>query len=192
MLTISYTTKAGYMLIQSENSLLLVIDVQERLSPAIGEAPRLTANILKLLKAAKRLNLPVLATEQYPRGLGRTLEEVKPLIPDGAVLEKIHFSAMAEPGFKERLRAMGRDQIVVLGMEAHICVLQTTLELRAAGYEIFAVEDAMGSRDRRNTDLAVDRMRAAGVQAVSTEMVIFEWMRRADMDCFKELSALIK
>jgi len=180
------------MLIQSEKSLLLVIDVQERLTPAIFDAPRLTANIIKLLKAAKLLEVPCLGTEQYPKGLGKTLDEVAVLIPADSMIEKIYFSAMGEPGFAERLEATGRKQIVVVGMEAHICVLQTTMELRDAGYEVFAVDDAMGSRVRANTDLAIDRMRPAGVEAVSTEMVVFEWARRANRDCFKQLSALIK
>ncbi len=180
------------MLIQSEKSLLLVIDVQERLTPAIFDAPRLTANIVRLLKAAELLEVPVLATEQYPRGLGPTLDEVADLIPGGAMVEKIHFSAMSEPGFAERLKATERKQIVVVGMEAHICVLQTALELRQAGYEVFAVDDGMGSRVRANTDLAIERMRPTGIQVVATEMVVFEWAHRADRDCFKQLSALIK
>lgn len=180
------------MLIQSEKSLLLVIDVQERLTPAIFDAPRLTANIIKLLKAAKLLEVPCLGTEQYPKGLGKTLDEVAVLIPADSMIEKIYFSAMGEPGFAERLEATGRKQIVVVGMEAHICVLQTTMELRDAGYEVFAVDDGMGSRVRANTDLAIDRMRPAGVEVVSTEMVVFEWARRANRDCFKQLSALIK
>lgn len=180
------------MLIQSKKSLLLVIDVQERLAPAIFDAPRLTANVMRLLKAAKLLEVPVLATEQYPRGLGKTLDEVSGLVPEGAMIEKIHFSAMSEPGFAERLKASGREQIVVVGMEAHICVLQTALELRQAGYEVFAVDDAMGSRDRAHTDLAVARMRPSGIEVVATEMVVFEWAHRADRDCFKQLSALIK
>lgn len=192
MLTISYTTEAGYMLIQSEKSLLLVIDVQERLTPAISDAPRLTANIIRLLQAAKLLQVPCLGTEQYPKGLGKTLGDVAALIPSDSMIEKIYFSAMGEPGFAERLKATGRSQIVVVGMEAHICVLQTTMELRDAGYEVFAVDDGMGSRVRANTDLAIDRMRPAGVEVVSTEMVIFEWARRANRDCFKQLSALIK
>ncbi|WP_282608140.1 hydrolase [Pelagibius sp. Alg239-R121] len=180
------------MLIQSEKSLLLIIDVQERLAPAIFDAPRSTANIIKLLTAAQRLNLPRLVTEHYPGGLGTTLAEVAAFVSKEDVFEKIHFSSLAEPGFQERLQANGRRQLVVAGMETHVCLLQSVLDLHEAGYDIFVVADATGSRTAENASLAIERMRAAGIQIVSTEMVIFEWIHRVDIDCFKELFALIK
>lgn len=180
------------MLIRTERSLLLVIDVQARLAPAIHDGPRLTDNIIKLLQASLSLQVPVLATEQYPRGLGRTLPEVAELMPDDAVFEKIHFSALAEPGFAARLETFGRKQLIVVGMEAHVCVLQSVLELLDAGYEVFLVADGTGSRRAENASLAIERMRDAGARIVTSEMVIFEWMRRADIDCFKQISALIK
>ncbi len=180
------------MLIQTEKSLLLVIDIQTRLAPAIHDAPRLMANVIKLLQASRRLEVPCLATEQYPRGLGQTVPEIAELLSADAVVEKIHFSALAEPGFAERLKSSGRKQLVVVGMEAHVCVLQSVMEFLEAGYEVFLVADATGSRTPENAALAMERMRAAGARIVSSEMVIFEWMRRADIDCFKEISALIK
>lgn len=180
------------MLIQSERSLLLVIDIQTRLAPAIHDGPRLIANAVKLLHASRRLEVPCLATEQYPRGLGRTVPELAELMPADAAVEKIHFSAFAEPGFASRLKSFGREQLVVVGMEAHVCVLQSVLELLDARYDVFLVADATGSRRPENAALAIERMRDAGARIVSSEMVLFEWMRRADIDCFKEISALIK
>jgi nicotinamidase-related amidase len=180
------------MLIQSDQSLLLVIDAQERLVPAIFEGFRLSANIVRLLTAARRLGVPSLATEQYPRGLGRTLPELAALIPPENVIEKIHFSCMSEPGFDAQLKAAGRKQLLVTGMEAHICILQSVLEMQQAGYDIFVVDDATGSRAPENDRLAKARISRAGIPIVSTEMVIFEWVRRADVECFKELSSLIK
>lgn len=192
MLTINYGFKTGTMLIRTDRSLLLVIDVQARLAPAIHDGPRLTANIIKLLQAGRRLQVPCLATEQYSRGLGRTLPEVAEEMPDDAAVEKIHFSALSEPGFAARLESFDRKQLIVVGMEAHVCVLQTVLELLDADYEVFLVADATGSRAPENAALAVERMRDAGASIVSSEMVMFEWMRRADIACFKEVSALIK
>lgn len=180
------------MLLSSERSLLLVVDVQERLAPAVLAADRVVRNIDILLDSAACLGVPVLASEQYPRGLGPTVADLRGRIPDGAVVEKIHFACTSEPGFLDRLDSLGRDQIVVTGMEAHVCVLQTVLGLCERGRNVFLVADAVSSRAAASVELGIARMRAAGADVVSTEMVVFEWLQRAGTPAFKTLSQRIK
>src|SRR4051812_1244737 len=135
------------MLLLSGRSILLVVDVQERLAPAISESERVVDRIAVLLRAARELDVPALATEQYSKGLGSTVASLAALLPPDGVVEKIHFNAALEPGFVVRLRGLDRTQIVVTGTEAHVCVLQTVLGLKAAGFDCFLVADAVGSRD---------------------------------------------
>jgi nicotinamidase-related amidase len=180
------------MLLESQRSILLVVDVQERLAPAISGSDLLVDRISTLLRAAAELGVPVLATEQYSKGLGHTIKPLAGLLPAGSVVEKIHFNAAFEPGFVERLRELDRPQIVVTGTEAHICVLQTTLGLKEAGFDCFLVADAVGSRDPDNRRLGMERMRANGVEIVTSEMVMFEWLRRGATPAFKKVLPLIR
>jgi nicotinamidase-related amidase len=180
------------MLLESQRSILLVVDVQERLAPAIHQSEKLVDRISTLLKAAGELDVPVLATEQYSKGLGGTIPPLATLLPPGSVVEKIHFNAAFEPGFVERVRELDRPQIVVTGTEAHVCVLQTTLGLKAAGLDCFLVADAVGSRDPDNHHFGMERMRANGVEIVTSEMVMFEWLRRGATPAFKKVLPLIR
>jgi nicotinamidase-related amidase len=184
------------MLLSSPRSLLLVVDIQERLAPAVQGLDRLLANLGILLAAAHRLGVPVVASEQYPKGLGRTLPAIAAqLAAPGAspeVFEKAHFSCASAPGFTERLAEFGRPQIVIVGIEAHICVLQTAIELRAGGWNCFVVADACASRTVANAELGQARMLQNGVEVVSTEMVLFEWLHQAGTPAFKALSALVR
>ncbi|MBP2290593.1 hydrolase [Azospirillum rugosum] len=180
------------MLLNSEQSLLLVVDVQERLMPAILDADGVAANVAILVKAAKLLNVPVLATEHYPKGLGPTVAPIRELLPPGAVVEKISFSAVGEPSFLERLERAGRRQILLAGAETHVCVMQTALSLRALGYDVALAADASSSRKASNVALGHARLRANGVEVVSTEMAVFEWLGRGDAPAFKSVLSLIK
>ncbi|MFZ0692965.1 MAG: hydrolase [Alphaproteobacteria bacterium] len=180
------------MLLKRERSCLLVIDVQERLMTAMNEGARLIANTALLVKAARRLGVPVLVSEQYPKGLGPTLPELSALAPGESVVTKMEFSCTEAPGYRDRLKATGRDQAVLAGIEAHVCVLQTALGLRTLGYPVFVVADAVASRRPASVALALDRMREAGCSIVTAEMVVFEWLGRAGTPEFKELSALVK
>lgn len=180
------------MLLHSNRSVLAVVDVQERLLPAISDSERVVRNVSLLLKGAAVLSVPVVVTEQYPRGLGPTVEPVAALVPPGAVVEKIAFGSTGEPAFVDRLKRIDRPQVVLCGTEAHVCVLQTALGLLSLGYELFLVADAVSSRLPANADLAIARMRGCGAQIVTTEMVLFEWMERAGTPEFKTISALIK
>ena len=180
------------MLIRREQSLLLVVDIQEKLAPAILNADGVVANAAKLIQAAQKLSVPMLASEQYPKGLGRTVPALRNLLPPAAIFEKTHFSCFGEAGVAERLRQTQRQQIIVCGMEAHVCVLQTALELKAAGYTKMVVADAVSSRQQENHALGLARLRGAGVEIVTTEMVLFEWIGQAGTPEFRSLLALIK
>jgi nicotinamidase-related amidase len=184
------------MLLSAQRSQLVVVDVQARLMPAIAEADQVLANVSILLKAAGRLGVPVTVTEQYPKGLGATLGSVLKALPSEAVvLPKISFSAAGDAAIAERvaaLRGEGRDQLVICGAEAHVCVLQTALAFRNAGFNAFVVADAVSSRSPHSVNAACARLLHAGCHWVTTEMVVFEWMERAATDDFRALSPLIK
>jgi nicotinamidase-related amidase len=175
------------MLINSEHSLLLLIDLQERLAPAIQDIDTVLRHNLWLAAVAQRLSVPVGATVQYPSGLGPLVPELGAAIPPDRIVEKIHFSAVAD-GCLERLPDFSRRQIVLTGTEAHVCVLQTALGLRALGKEVFVVAEAVGSRRATDKDLALARLRQAGCRIVSREMVAFEWLHKAGTDVFRQIS----
>jgi nicotinamidase-related amidase len=180
------------MLLDARHGVLFIVDVQARLAPAVAGAEAIIARTRILLAAAARLAVPVLLSEQYPQGLGHTDERLLPL-PDGAaVLPKTPFSAAADPVIRAHLRQLGRRQVVVAGMEAHVCVLQTALGLATDGYEVAVVADAVGSRLPERRQLGLERMRARGVAVVDSEMVIFEWLGDATHPDFRELSRLIR
>lgn len=174
------------MLIRAATSTLLVVDIQERLLPAIDDGPALVEYSQWLLRVARALDVPVLASEQYSRAWGRRWRPCA-MSWSPRRSSKLDFSAAADGAL---LRAPGGDrrQFVVCGSEAHVCVLQTVLDLLGRGREVFVVEEAIGSRRPSDKALAVERMRQAGAMIVSREMVAFEWMGRAGSDRFREIS----
>jgi isochorismate hydrolase len=174
------------------DSCLLIVDIQARLAPAMAARQTVIDNARILIEAAERLNVPMLVSEQYPRGLGPTVPELAALVPADRKVEKMHFSCIGDQRFTERFRAIGRRQAIVAGMEAHVCVLQTAEDLLAAGTETFVVADATSSRTEGNHMAAIERLRRDGARIVTTEMVVFEWLAKAGTPEFKELSALIK
>lgn len=180
------------MLIEPQAAQLVVIDIQERLAPAIADGPQATRNARRLLTAAERLAIPILVTEQYVRGLGPTVDALRPLPAAARVREKIHFSAAREPEILAALADPARPQLILAGMETHVCVLQSALGLLAAGHPVFVVADASGSRTPANHAAGLDRLRAAGAGIVTTEMVLFEWLQRAATDDFRALLPLIR
>ncbi|PIE83446.1 MAG: hydrolase [Candidatus Contendobacter odensis] len=176
------------MLIKAETSCLLVVDIQERLMGAIHDAEQIIANSIWLIQIAQRLGIPVLASEQYPKGLGHTVTAIRNQLSTEALMEKMHFSCAADRTCMRRIDAIGRNQIIIIGIEAHVCILQTALELQAMGKHVFLVADAVSSRSPRDIALALERMRAANVCIVSREMVVFEWLHQAGTDVFREIS----
>jgi len=180
------------MLIERDHSLLLLVDVQERLVAAMAESDSLISNCALLLKAASRLGVPVLASEQYPQGLGPTIPVLRDLLPQDAIHAKTAFSCAKDQALAARLFGGARKQVVIVGIEAHVCVLQTALGLKAAGLAPSVVADATTSRKMASKAVALDRLRANGVEVVTSEMVVFEWLGRAATDEFRELSKLVR
>lgn len=175
------------MLMNANESGLLVVDVQERLCPAVDDWQRILDRVIWLVRLARRLQVPVMASEQYPKGLGPTHPDLLAELPAGVMGEKLHFSCAAE-GCLEPFAASRRSQLVICGMEAHVCVLQTVLEFAGQGRSVFVVADAVTSRNPQDKALALERMRRHGVDIVSAEMVAFEWLRKAGTDQFREIS----
>ncbi len=175
------------MLMHAESSSLLVVDVQDRLLHHVHGWQRLLQNVIWLVRVARRIGVPVMASEQYPKGLGHTNADLAKELPPGCIAEKIHFSC-ASARCLTGLPGVERPQVVICGMEAHVCVQQTALELRGQGKEVFVVADSVGSRDPADKELALQRMRGHGIEIVSREMVAFEWLRQAGTPLFKEIS----
>jgi nicotinamidase-related amidase len=189
------STKEGNMkseMLEKDRSALLLIDVQDRLFPHIYERQSMLTRIDLLLSAAILMKIPVLATEQYPKGLGKTIDEISRKIPDLQLVEKLEFSCLAAPGFKDRLASLQRRQIVLTGIETHVCVTQTALDLIAHGQEVFVVADATGSRRALDAEIALCRLDRAGAVIMTAESVVFEWLRRAGTDAFKALQPNLK
>lgn len=168
------------------DSTLVLIDIQERLASVMPARESVVRKVEVLLEAASRLGVPVVVSEQYPKGLGATVPEIAAKVPESSVrIEKTSFSACGA------MRLAG-SQVVLAGMEAHVCVLQTALELAAAGREVFVVADAVCSRTEAHYCNAMDRLRAAGIVVTNSESVIFEWLRDASHEQFRAISKLIR
>lgn len=173
-------------LIESGNAALMVVDVQEKLLPAMADCEQLKARIQWLVGACHTLQVPTLFTEQYPKGLGHTLPELLNAVTEPQVVEKLHFSVVAAEVLPQGWQQV--EQVIVCGMETHVCVLQTVLELLQAGKDVFVVADAVASRTQENCQLGLARMRDAGAQIVSREMVVFELLQQAGTEQFKAIS----
>lgn len=183
------------MALARDQSALVVIDVQERLFPAMDADHReeVMRNLKVLAATAQRLGLPTLATEQYPKGLGHTLPEMKAALPAGLEpMEKVAFSCWAVESFRTRLAASGKRQILLGGIEAHVCVLMSALDLLAAGFAVHVVADAVTSRTQANWRLAMDYLRQAGAVVTTTETALFQLLGQADSDAFRELARLLR
>jgi nicotinamidase-related amidase len=180
--------------LSADESLLVVIDIQERLCKAMDQQvlEQLSSNTAILLEAAHELQVPVAVTEQYVKGLGSTIAPLGEKLGAAPRHEKMAFSSCGCAGFVEQLRTSGRRQIVITGMETHGCVLQTVLELLDAGYQVQVVRDAVMSRSKRNWNTALEEMRQAGAVITCTESVLFQWLRVAGTESFKKLSKLVK
>ncbi len=181
-------------LLNAEKSLLLIIDAQEKFLGAVDGMEGLGGRIAILAKAAVRLGVPILVSEQYPKALGSTLPAIRAALPESTpVFSKLAFSALEIPEWAEAVRSSRRDQFIVCGVEAHVCVLQTALDLiQNLEGQVCVVEDAVSSRKASDKKAALRRLESHGAARVTTEMVLFEWLRQAGTPDFKELQALIK
>lgn len=181
------------LLLDRRRAALVVVDIQDKLLPAIFEKERVVKNTLLLMKAAALLEVPVVLTTQYRRGLGEIVPEVQAAAPGAEPLDKVSFGCFGDAGFEARLAALaGRDQLLVTGIESHICVTQTVLGALDRGYQVHVAADAVSSRTGANWQLGLARMEKAGALVSSAEMALYEWLRRSDGAAFKQILPLLK
>lgn len=166
----------------------ILVDLQEKLLPHILEHEAVVNNCIWLNKLVQRLNVPMLVVEQYPKGLLRTHHEILSTLVQSIVIEKVHFSAGRNVEFIDKLAALNKTSVVLCGIEAHVCVLQTALDLQKLDYKVFVVADAIGSRNADDKRYAIERMYQAGISIVTKEMVLFEWLEHSGTDLFKHIS----
>ena len=175
-----------------QDSILVIVDMQERIIPKISDQHTVINNTVILIKSAGILNIPIIVTEQYPKGLGSTIPEIKDLIIPWQPIEKICFSCFGNNNFSKKLKELKRDNLILCGIESHVCITQTALDGLKSGYSVFFVKDAISSRTKNNRETGFERMAQAGAIPVSTEMVVFELLREAGTDKFKQIVSMIK
>jgi len=179
------------MTLRTDNTACLIVDIQERLTPALHEAERFTAACTLLIQGLHALGIPMMATEQYPQGLGTTLPEIKSLLPDTPFVEKTRFSAVL-PETEDFIRRHNAQNIVLIGAETHICMLQTALDLRAQGLNVYIPAECAASRNPANKTNGLEQMRAAGVTVGNSESLLFALLRDAKHPAFKTISKLVR
>jgi len=181
------------MRISREKAVLVVVDFQERLIPAVHNGADVVSEAAKLIKGFKAIGCPVLITQQYTKGLGESMPEIQKAAGDFYHIEKSSFSAMGEPDFENALKKTGRKTVALCGVESHVCVLQTALDLLEAGYGVFIVTDAISSRKTSDMEYAVRRMIQAGVIPTTVESALFELLDNdSKSETFKTISRLVK
>ncbi|MBP9721579.1 MAG: hydrolase [Gammaproteobacteria bacterium] len=167
---------------------LIVVDLQEKLLPKICDQEQLVKNCEWLARAAVKLDIPLLACEQYPSGLGNTSLIIRQHISIDAIIEKTTFSAARDIIFTDRLAALNRKQVILCGIEAHVCILQTALDLKNMDYEVYVVADAIGSRNNTDKQYSIQRMIQNNIFLLTKEMVVFECLEKSGTDLFKAMS----
>lgn len=181
--------------VHRDTAVVAIVDIQERLLGALAEDRR--ASVVEracvAVDAALVLDVPVIVSEQYPKGLGPTVAAIRERLGDGfAPVEKLVFSCGRSPEFREALERTGRRQVVLCGVETHVCVLQTAIDLQQAGFEVFVAADAVASRRDSDRDAALALLRQAGVTIGTTEMFVFQMLERAGTDAFKQIAKIVR
>lgn len=179
-------------ILKKEKTALLVIDIQERILPVIHEAEKVVTNTLKLVNGFRIMNVPIYYTEQYPKGLGGTEPRIKEALGDSKLYEKLSFSCFGAGELFGELKQKGIEQVVVCGVESHVCVQQTVLDLLANGFQVDLAADAVSSRRKFDYEIALNRMRSNGAEVTVTESVLFELLNVCGTDEFKAVSKLVK
>jgi len=179
-------------MLTQENTVLVLVDVQEKLARAMHEKDALLESTVKLVQGAKILGLPIVWTEQNPKGLGATVPEVAELLSNISPVTKLSFSGCGETRFMEQLEKLNRKQALVAGIESHVCVYQTVMDLLNLGYEVQVVADAVASRTPENKAVGLERCRELGASITSTETALFELLRVAEGDKFKQILKVVK
>lgn len=178
--------------LDSKQAMLLIVDVQESFRKQLKDLDNLTRNITILAEAAKILRVPVVLTEQYPQGLGKTIAEISACLGEHKYFEKTAFSCCQAPGFMDMMESIGRNQVIICGIEAHICVNQTTHDLLAHDYVVHVVADAIASRGQRNKEIGWEKMIASGAVPSCVEIALFEMLFEAGTEQFKSVQRLVK
>ena len=178
--------------LDKEDTVLLIVDIQEKLAAVMKERDRVVKNNLHLIELAKMINMPVMVTEQYPKGLGPTVAEIRNALPFYRPVEKMTFDCCGQPAFLEELKEHNKLSVVLTGMETHICVLQTCIGLLKGGINVHIVRDAVCSRTKENWKTGIEFMREAGAVVTSTETVLFQLLKVAGTEEFKKISKRIK
>jgi len=178
--------------IDKEDSILLIVDIQERLAVVMKDRDKVVKNCQHMIELAKMLDLPVVVTEQYPKGLGKTLPELQAALPYYRPVEKLTFDCCGQPTFLEELKDHNKNTVILMGMETHICVLQTCIGLLKGGLNVHVVQDAICSRSDDNWKTGIEFMRNAGAVVTCTETVLFQLLKIAGTDAFKKISQRIK
>lgn len=180
--------------LDGDRCVLVVVDIQEKLLPPIFEKERLVRNSQLLIRLARILDVPIVATTQYAKGLGKTVPEIASLLPESDAIDKLEFSCFGSDAFCSQLKRLpgNRNTVLLCGMESHICVTQTALGALREGYLVHVASDAVSSRTEWNWKIGLDRMRAADAVISSTEMMIYELLRRSGGEAFKELLPYLK
>ncbi|MBI5447105.1 MAG: isochorismatase family protein [Gammaproteobacteria bacterium] len=176
------------MLLAREQSLVILVDVQEKLTPLVQDAARLVSMCQWVLEVATLMDVPVFVSEQYPQGLGATVEALQAFVKTENRLSKTHFSCAADATCWDWIEKTNRRHIVLIGIETHVCVLQTAMELQARHHDVFVIAEAVSSRSIEDKALALTRMQQQGVQIISREMMVFEWLRQSGTELFKTIS----
>lgn len=193
MAPVRHTPCAGdLMRIFAEHTIAIGIDYQERLIPAINENSIVIRNSRILFSGLKLLQVPAIVSRQYPKGLGDTVAEIREVTDTAAVLDKTSFSCYGDAGIRQALEHSGRTTIILGGTEAHVCVLQTAVDLRAAGYQVIYVVDCMGSRTTEDKQYGLKRAAQEGALLVTYEQILFELLGSATAPAFKDISKLVK
>ncbi len=179
-------------ILNPKDAVLVVVDIQERLVPAMSKKEKVYTNSIHIIEAAKLLGIPIVVTEQYPKGLGPTVKEITERVPSYDPLEKTTFDCCKGPGFMEKMVSLGKKQIILTGMETHVCVLQTCLSLLKKDYIVHLVSDAVCSRNKGDYISAREMMRDAGAVVTCTETVLFQLLEKAGTPEFKAISKRIR
>jgi nicotinamidase-related amidase len=179
-------------ILNKNNAVLIIVDIQDKLAVVMKHKDKVVNNCLHLIEAAKLLNIPIIVTEQYPKGLGHTINEIKEALPSYEPLEKVTFDCCKGDGFVNKLNSLGREQIILSGMETHVCVLQTSLSLLKEKYAVHLVSDAVSSRKKDDYMTGMELMRDAGAVITCTETVLFQLLEKAGTPEFKTIVRRIK
>ncbi|OGL42143.1 MAG: hypothetical protein A2043_11470 [Candidatus Schekmanbacteria bacterium GWA2_38_9] len=184
--------KRSSRIINKNDTALVIVDVQEKLYPYVENKDEIKNKIIKLLKTAKLFSIPVVITEHYPKGLGKTIDEIANVIKEIPIIEKVTFSCCGSGDFGFSMKSIGKKEIIVCGIETHICVAQTVFDLLENGFKIFVMADGVSSRNSVDHDIAIERMKTEGAVISTTEAIMYELMENAGTPLFKKFLKLVK